>query len=313
MIAMEPRNRPNKTFELDCLALDLGLSNRFYFQMKLIRTVEEMLLDLFTKGELSGTTHTCLGQEANAVGILNALDRNLDLVFSNHRSHGHFIAYSGHVEGLLAEILGRVTGVCGGRGGSQHLHWHNFYSTGIQGGLVPIAVGAANVERKSGAIAVVFLGDGTMGQGTVYEGLNLAALLSAPVLFVVEDNGIAQTTPKAAAVSGSIAERAAPFGIRCFSKKSTDVEEIHELASSVAEYVRSESKPAWLHLETIRLGPLSKGDDTREKCELDELATRDPLLIQRPRADRNDQLDRRCVAIVGRCIENAKAAPTACE
>ncbi len=294
------------------LGFDLSQPNQFYFQMKLIRTVEEKLLDLFTRGELYGTTHTCMGQEANAVGIVNALDRERDLVFSNHRGHGHFLAYSGHVQGFLAEIMGRETGVCGGRGGSQHMHWHNFSSTGVQGGFVSHALGAAYAERASGSIAVVFLGDGTMGEGTVYEALNLASLWSLPVIFAVEDNGIAQTTPRNLAVSGSIAKRAEPFGIRSFSLASTDVQQIHAVAGDVVSYVRGERKPAWLHIETVRLGPHSKGDDTRTEEELRELARRDPLLIQRPRADRADELDVRAQATVDRYTNEARKAAVAC-
>jgi TPP-dependent pyruvate/acetoin dehydrogenase alpha subunit len=294
------------------LGLDLTLSNRFYFQMRLIRTVEEMLLDLFTKGELFGTTHTCIGQEANAVAVMNAINRDMDMVFSSHRGHGHFIAYCGNVEGLMAEIMGRATGVCGGRGGSQHLHWHNFQSNGVQGGAVPMAIGAAKAERDSGAVSVVFLGDGTMGEGIVYEGLNLASLWSLPVLFVVEDNKIAQTTPSSIAVSGSIAERAAAFGVRCDSLASTDVERIHTLAREVVDYVRAERRPAWLHLETVRLGPHSKGDDTRTREELRELASLDPVLIQGPRAEQREQIDATCVEIVARCAANARRAPLAC-
>lgn len=115
------------------LGFELPLEVRLYQQMMLIRLVEERLLDLFSQGLLFGTTHTSIGQEANAVGVVNALDRDRDIIWSNHRCHGHFIAYSGEVEGLFAEIMGRVTGICGGRGGSQHLCFRNFHSNGIQG------------------------------------------------------------------------------------------------------------------------------------------------------------------------------------
>jgi len=294
------------------LGLDLPLAERFYFQMHLIRTVEETLLDLFTKGELYGTTHTCIGQEADAVGVLNAVDRERDMIFSNHRGHGHFLAYCGHTEGLLAEIMGRRSGVCGGRGGSQHLHWKNFCSTGVQGGFVPLAVGAAYAERKSGAIAVSFLGDGTLGEGTVYEGLNLASLWAAPVLFVVEDNGIAQTTPRTLAMSGSIAARGEAFGIASRSLDTTDVAEIHATATELCEVVRRERRPAWLHLKTVRLGPHSKGDDTRGAEEMDALALRDPLLVQRPRVRHPEALESLSRDIVERALAGARSAATAC-
>ncbi len=106
----------------------------FYSQMFLIRTIESKFLEYYSKGRIKGTVHTCLGQEACAVGVLNAIDREKDIVFSNHRAHGHFIAYGGPVQGLVSEVLGKASGICSGIGGSQHLHWKNFYTNGIQGG-----------------------------------------------------------------------------------------------------------------------------------------------------------------------------------
>ena len=145
------------------LGLDRPAPERYFKQMTLIRTLESDLLGMFSQGLLGGTTHTSIGQEANAVGVVDALDRDCDTIWSNHRCHGHFIAYSGEIVGLLAEIMGRTDGVSGGRGGSQHLCFRNFRSNGIQGGIAPVAVGTAMARRESGAITTVFLGDGTMG------------------------------------------------------------------------------------------------------------------------------------------------------
>jgi acetoin:2,6-dichlorophenolindophenol oxidoreductase subunit alpha len=305
-------HQPNQNINRGLLWLHEGRRIRFYAQMRLVRTFEQTLLDLFTRNELAGTTHTCIGQEANAVGIVNALDRERDMVWSNHRCHGHFLAYCGEVTGLMAEILGRATGVCGGRGGSQHLHWRNFSSSGVQAGFVPAAVGAAHAERCTGAIGCVFMGDGTMGEGLVYESLNMASLWSAPVLFVVEDNGIAQTTPAPLGLAGSITDRARPFGIRCEVYESTDADEIFEIATELVNYVRQESKPAWLHLKTVRLGPHSKGDDTRSEGELAALRARDPLLLYAPRVERAAEIDRECACIVQEALETAQKAPIAC-
>jgi len=134
-----------------------------------IRAFERMLLDQFALGGIGGTTHTCIGQEVTAVAVTAALDRTRDCVFSNHRGHGHFLAYCGEVLPLLAEIFGRPDGVSGGRGGSQHLHWRNFYSNGIQGGSIGNAVGVALAEKtkRSGAVTCAWLGDGTFGEGLV--------------------------------------------------------------------------------------------------------------------------------------------------
>lgn len=294
------------------LRLNAPQSDSFYFQMKLSRVLESTLLDLFTNNELFGTTHTCMGQEANAVGVINALDRDKDMVWSNHRCHGHFLAYCGQVERLLAEIMGRTSGVCGGRGGSQHLHWRNFASSGIQAGFIPAALGGAFAERDKGAIGVSFMGDGTMGEGLVYECLNLASLWSIPVLFVVEDNAIAQTTPSALGIAGSIRDRAKPFGIRTVSVHGTDVDQIFEVATDLTDYIRRERRPAWLHLRTYRMGPHSKGDDTRPEDEIAEACRHDPIALYRSRVSDPVALDTACEAIVAEALDKARKAPVAC-
>jgi 2-oxoisovalerate dehydrogenase E1 component len=128
---------------------------------------------------------------------LFALTDPNDAVLSNHRNHGPFLTYSGQFQGLLEEIMGRPGGVCHGVGGSQHLAYRNFHSNGVQAGLTGVAVGQAFARKLHGqsGIVAIFIGDGTLGQGLVYEGLNLASIWQLPILFVVENNGIAQTTP----------------------------------------------------------------------------------------------------------------------
>ncbi len=302
---------PEGRYDEHALGLDLSWRARAYYQMALIRRVESGLLDLFARNLLFGTTHTCLGQEADAVGVIGALDRGRDLVFSNHRCHGHFLAYCGKAHGLVAEIMGRATGVCGGRGGSQHLHWNNFFSNGIQGGMSPIAVGAALAEKEAGGIACIFLGDGTLGQGVLYESLNMASLWNAPVLFVVEDNAIAQTTPGSLNLAGEVGVRAAAFGIRGFHHAGTDVEAILTLAAEAVDYVRS-GRPAWLHLETVRMGPHSKGDDTRPAEEIERAHGLDPLLLQRARVPEWEALEARAAALAEAALTQAMEDPPAC-
>ena len=167
-------------------------------RMLLIRTVEERLLRLFAGGKLFGTTHTCIGQEACAVGVVGALDLERDIIFSSHRCHGHFLMYTDDPTSLIAEILGRQTGVCSGRGGSQHLCVRNFHSNGVQGGIIPVATGVALAEKlkRTGAVTVCFLGDGTLGEGVIYEAFNLASLWRLPILYVLEHNQYAQSTPR---------------------------------------------------------------------------------------------------------------------
>ena len=357
-----------------------------------LRTFEQSLLELFATGALAGTTHTCLGQETVAVGVMSAIDRERDIVFSNHRGHGHFLAYCGEVERLYLEIMGKPGGVCGGRGGSQHLYFDNFYSNGIQGGIVPVATGMALAEKQkgsgavvvvflgdgtlgegvvyeafniaslwsmpivfviehngyaqstpsalqiageverlyleilgktggvcggrggsqhlfldnfysngiqggivplatgmalaekqrgSGAVAVVFLGDGTLGEGVVYEAFNIAALWQLPVVFVIEHNGYAQSTPSTLQIAGEVAARPRAFGISTRECRSTAVDEIaHHCAQAVAT-ARAGGGPQCLICYTYRLGPHSKGDDTRPGQELSEAWLRDPLKTAR--------------------------------
>ena len=262
-------------------------TEELYAAIYRIRRFEETILDNFSKGIFYGTTHTCLGQEANAVGVIQNLQAG-DIVFSNHRGHGHFLAYGGEARALFAELMGKASGVCGGRGGSQHLQWRNFYSNGVQGGIVPVATGMALAEKRkgSGAVTVAILGDGTLGEGVVYEALNMAALWSAPVLYVVENNCIAQTTPIEAAVAGSLPARFRAFGIPAQELDSSDVCEILAGAAELLEAVRSQSSPQALILHTSRFGPHSKGDDTRTSQEVDWLRQeRDPLTIHASRLE----------------------------
>jgi TPP-dependent pyruvate/acetoin dehydrogenase alpha subunit len=255
-----------------------------YRRMFRIRLLEERLLDLFATGALVGTTHTCIGQEANAVGVIAHLDRERDIVVSNHRCHGHYIAFRDDLFGLLAEVMGRVDGVCSGKGGSQHLCAGNFYTNGVQGSIVPLATGMALAEKRlhGDTVVCVFIGDGTLGQGVVYECLNMASLWSLPLLIVCEDNRIAQTTPRELAVAGDVAARAAPFGVKSSALATTDVVEILDAAGAAVEYVRREQAPYFLVLETHRLRAHSKGDDTRDPVDVAAMAAEDPIVLLGP-------------------------------
>ena len=254
-------------------------------RMELIRAFEERLLDLFSEGKLSGTTHTCIGQEVCAFGVLEAIDRNRDIVFSSHRCHGHFLMYSDNLDGLMAEIMGRETGICGGRGGSQHLCERNFYSNGIQGGIVPVATGMALAEKlkKSGAVAVCFIGDGTLGQGAVYESLNMAALWDVPIIYVLEHNRYAQSTPTEGTTSGDVVARAEAFGIEAHRGQAVDPIQLVAHMSEIIADVRQRPRPFFQVLDTERLAAHSKGDDDRNVTELDSIRASDPLIALRER------------------------------
>ena len=244
----------------------------------LIRCTEQLLLELFTQGLLSGTTHTCLGQELCQMAVVRALNDPHDVVLSNHRNHGHFLTYSGEFHGLVAEIMGRETGVCRGVGGSQHLAYREFHSNGVQGGMTGISVGLAlalKLRERTGIVAC-FVGDGTMGEGLLYESLNLASVWRVPVLFVVENNGIAQTTKTAETVGGSILARGKAFGLQAWRVDDASPD-LFQTVDDIVAAVRSTRQPGFLVIDTMRLGPHSKGDDLRDDVEMSHIRARDPL------------------------------------
>jgi 2-oxoisovalerate dehydrogenase E1 component len=244
----------------------------------LIRGVEQRLLDLFAEGKLFGTVHTCIGQEWVGVAVAEAL-REGDLVFSNHRCHGHYLARTDDVDGLLAEVMGKTTGMCGGRGGSQHICSQGFYSNGIQGGMLPVAAGMALAEklRGKGKIGVIFIGDGTLGEGVVYETLNVLARWELPLLIVLENNHYAQSTPQSQNLAGDIGARAEAFGIKTARSNTWDVAKLLRNAAACVTEVRDSGRPLFLCVDTYRLMAHSKGDDHRDPAEVKAYRERDPL------------------------------------
>jgi pyruvate dehydrogenase E1 component alpha subunit len=244
-------------------------------RMLLIRHFELNLLALFTRGEIAGTTHTCLGQEYVPVALRPLIEPAF--VFSNHRGHGHYLAQFDDAAGLLAEITGREGAVCAGAGGSQHILRPGFCSTGVQGESVPAALGVALHMKSTGRpdLAVAYIGDGTWGQGVVYEALNMAELWRAPLMVVVENNHIAQTTPTRDAMAGSIRGRAAAFGVRYELVEGFDLQAIRMQLETPVRRTRDGDGPLVVEFDTIRLGPHSKGDDTRDPAAVALLRERD--------------------------------------
>jgi TPP-dependent pyruvate/acetoin dehydrogenase alpha subunit len=257
-----------------------------YKRMLRIRVFEESVLDLFSEGVLSGTTHAYIGQEANAVGLISALNHD-DFVISNHRCHGHYIAFKNNPYALLCEMMGKADGLCAGKGGSQHICDDNFFSNGVQGGIVPLGAGIAFAEKikGSGKIVVVFIGDGTLGEGVVYETLNLISKWELPILIVVENNQYAQSTKIENSLAGTVAGRFEAFGIKTSELSTFDCLEINSSAEKIVDSVRQTSRPQVLILNTYRFASHSKSDDGRDPEEIKQWLDRDPLLVFESRMD----------------------------
>ena len=256
------------------------VSHKAIKQALLIRRVEETFLDLFSKGKLSGTVHTCVGQEFSAVAFAGQLKKS-DFIFSNHRCHGHYLAFTKDCYGLMAELLGKKTGTSGGVGSSQHLCHDNFYSNGIQGGIVPVAAGYALANKLLGNnnIGIVFIGDGTLGEGALYETMNIISKWKIPLMIVCENNFYAQSTPQSVNLAGDILKRAEAFDIKTYKSDTGKVEEIIKNAEASINYVRETGEPAFHLVDTYRLKAHSKGDDDRDASEIQQYLEKDFLYI----------------------------------
>jgi len=241
-----------------------------------IRLFEEKLLELFSEGKINGTTHTCIGQEEIAVAVMSLTNDN-DYIFSNHRGHGHYLAKFEDYKGLFCEIMGKSGAVNNGVGGSQHINRHNYYSTGIQGESVPVSAGVAlSLKKNNSDISISFIGDGTWGEGAVYESLNMSSLWQLPTIVICENNQISQSTPSKKNLSGTIQKRANAFNIDYVEiPEDLKVNEIVEILYPLFDKVRTNRSPLIVEVKTKRISSHSKGDDTRDQKVILELKSRD--------------------------------------
>ena len=228
-----------------------------YRAMLRIRLVEEALADRYAEQEMRCPMHLCIGQEAIAAGVCMAL-RGDDVVYSNHRAHGHYLAKGGNLNAMVAELYGRTTGCCGGRGGSMHLIDQRvgfMGATPIVGGTVPLAVGAAWAARLQGkdALGVAFFGDGCFEEGVVHESLNFASLHRLPVLFICENNNFSVYTPRnERQPARAIHAVAQAHGWHTWTGDGNDVEAVAAIASEAASRARAGEGPQFIELETYR-------------------------------------------------------------
>jgi acetoin:2,6-dichlorophenolindophenol oxidoreductase subunit alpha len=256
-----------------------------YHLMWKMRLHEEAIKVLYTQGKVGGTTHLYIGQEAIAAGVITQL-RQDDYISSTHRGHGHMLAKGGELRPMLAEILGKSTGYCKGKGGSMHiasLKLGNLGANGIVSGGLPIAVGAALAEkmRKSDRITVVSFGDGATNEGNTHESMNLAAIWKLPVLFLFENNHYAVSTRSEYSIAGgTLVKRAAGYDMPAAEVDGNDLETVYAAAKVAIDYVRSGQGPYLLQCNSYRIEGHYYGDAMiyRSKDEVDEWRKKDPIL-----------------------------------
>lgn len=273
------------------MAADLRSRLALYAMMLDARYFEQKAYDLFMSGLVAGTSHLAIGQEAIAAGFAYAM-RPDDLTFCTYRGHIHTLLRGASMGGLMAELLGRATGICGGKGGSMHLTDVSHGAMGsyaIVGAHIPIAAGAAwaAMERGTGQVAVCFFGDGATNIGAFHEGLNLAAVWKLPVVFVCENNLYMEYTPisSVTAVASPAADRAAAYGLDRIVIDGNDVDETYRVASEVLAKARSGGGPSLIEALTYRHGGHSRADPGkyRPEAEIGEWMARDPLPAYRVR------------------------------
>ena len=261
-----------------------------YRQMRTIREFEERVHEEFSAGNIPGFVHLYAGEEASAVGFCMHLGKR-DYIASTHRGHGHCIAKGCDVRGMMLEIFGKQDGICGGKGGSMHiadLETGMMGANGIVGGGPPLICGAALTAKtlKTGGVAIAFVGDGGSNQGTTFESYNLAKVWNLPAIFVVEDNGYAESTGSAWSVGGSQLGRAEGFGMPGHQVDGTDFFAVYEVAREVIDRARSGGGPSLVHVKLNRYFGHFEGDAMTYRGP-DEVAklrqTKDPLQIFRQR------------------------------
>jgi 2-oxoisovalerate dehydrogenase E1 component len=250
----------------------------FYKKCYSIRKVETHLLELFRQGKVSGTVHTCVGQEYTGV-LVGKYYQDGDLAVSNHRGHGHYLSITDDLNGLIAELLGKDNGSSKGIGGSQHLINKGFISNGIQGGMTPIASGYsyANKLKEKLNVSFVFIGDGTLGEGVLYETLNMVSKWKVPVVFILENNQIAQSTSFKQSFSGDLKLRIEGFGVNYLEGSIYEMDDLDQKFFEAINKTRNDFTPSFINVELGRLNSHSKGDDNRNENLILQLKKLDPL------------------------------------
>jgi TPP-dependent pyruvate/acetoin dehydrogenase alpha subunit len=259
-----------------------------YRRMLMIRLFEEQVNELYTRALMPGLAHLYVGEEAVAVGICEALRKD-DYITSTHRGHGHCVAKGASPDRMFAELLGKEAGYCKGKGGSMHIAdpaTGNLGANAIVAGSTGIATGAAfsAKHRRTGQVAVCFFGEGALGQGVLYEVMNLAALWKLPVIYVCENNLYTEYTHFTETTAGDILDRGRAFGVHAESVDGQDVRAVNEVATRLVERARRGEGPAFVVCNTYRYTGHHVGDISREyyrskQEEQEWKSNRDPIKL----------------------------------
>lgn len=305
--------------------LDTARLERFYLDLCRVRRFDERTMELFEQGVVRGTAHSCVGQEAVAVGACAALSE-ADYVVSHHRGHGHCIAKGADPVRMMAELMGRATGYCGGLGGSMHIAALDrgvLGANGIVGAGLGLGTGAALSAklRRSGQVALVFFGDGAANEGLFHEALNIAGLWRLPVVYVCENNGYGLSTAMAESTAvPSIAQRAAGYAMPGETVDGGDVEAVHAAVARAVERARAGEGPALVEAITYRWGDHSmRANLPRYRAEAEEAEWRrkgdavarlaESLALRQVPAHRLDEAREAAAAEIEAAVEAARAAP----
>jgi acetoin:2,6-dichlorophenolindophenol oxidoreductase subunit alpha len=310
-----------KAAEVAEAELDRELYLDLYRRMRLIRGFEDLVQSLFLRNEIYGTTHLYSGQEAVATGVASLLE-DRDRVAATYRGHGHALALGVDPQALLDEMLGRATGINGGRAGSMNVTSpadRLIGSFGIVGGSISAATGAAlALSRTTGGVAVAYFGDGAMNQGYVFECLNFAQVLKLPLLLVCENNGYGEYTAFRDVTAGELRARAEVMEVPAETFDGMSVWTVREAAGRALAHVRSGAGPAFLEALTYRFVGHSRSDPGayRPDGELDEWKARDPIVVLRARLEEDgadastlDAVEREVADELERMRERGLAAP----
>jgi TPP-dependent pyruvate/acetoin dehydrogenase alpha subunit len=291
-----------------------------YRTMVRIRRFEEAVARYFREGAVHGFVHVSLGQEAVASGACSALAPG-DMITTTHRGHGHCIAKGADPERMMAELFGRSTGICGGKGGSMHIADPSLGilgANGIVGAGIPLAVGAALAARvrKTGAVAVAFFGEGAVHSGAFHEAVTLAVAWSLPVVFVCEDNGYAEFTQSGTWQGPRVVERASGYGMPAMEVEGSDPRAVHEAVSSFAGRARAGEGPLFVVAHTFRFSGHYEGDAEayRTDEERAQWEQRDPLALARAAlgaaaGDTVAEIERQAAEEIDAAVSRAADAP----